>query len=87
MSTAVLRLPSLLGTDAAVLQLLLLPLQSHLVGINGFGVREGVEALPPLRVCTSPDHAGGIVAATRDVIAPLATLKGPERVFVPAKRK
>lgn len=84
-----LRFPSLLGADAAVLLLLLLlALQGHLVGINGFGVREGMEALPSFRRrCTSPDHAGGIVAATRDVIASLATLKGLERIFVPAKRK
>lgn len=83
-----LRLPSLLGADAAMWLLLLLPLQGHLVGINGFGVGERVEPLPPFRRrCTSPDHAGGIVAATRDVIVSLATLKRLERVFVPAKRK
>jgi len=40
MSAAMLRFSSLLGADAAVLLLLLLSLQGHLVIINGLGVRE-----------------------------------------------
>ena len=89
MSTAMLRFLSPRRADAAMLLLLLLlSLQGHLVGINGFGVREGVKPLPPFRRrCTSPDYAGGFVTATGNVIASFATLKGLERVFVPAKRK
>lgn len=74
-------LPPLLGPDAAAL----LPLQRHLLGVNGFPVREGVKTLPPpggRLIHASPNDDRRVVAASRNIVSPLATLQGLQRVLV-----
>lgn len=77
-------LPPLLGPYATTL---LLPLQSHLLRVNEFPVRERVETLPSPRgglVRASSNNAGGVVASPRDVVHPFTTLQRLQRVFVAA---
>lgn len=80
-------LSPLLRSDAATL----VPLQRHLLRVNGFPVRERVEPLPSLRgglIPTSSNHVRDLVITTGHVVAPFATLQRFQRVLVPAvKRK
>lgn len=79
-------LPPLLRPDAATL----LSLQRHLVRVNGFPVGEGVETLPSPRgglVQPSADHIRDVVATTRGVVGPLATLQRLQRVLVTTAKR
>lgn len=88
MHAAMFRVTSLFG--AGTRATVLIPLQRHLLGVDGFAVREGVESLSSFcrQLCSFPDHARRVVGSSaRDVVASLVALKGLERVLVPAKRK
>lgn len=89
MRAVMFRVTSLLGAGAGAA--MLVPLQRHLLGVDGLAVREGVESLSSFRrqLSSSTDHARGVVrrSSARDVVASLVTLKGLERVLVPAKRE